>query len=56
MSSEQLERALPTAWYLSPVVFQAEKERISCREWIGVCRQEEVQNPGDSPVLDLLGA
>jgi glycine betaine catabolism A len=55
MSSEQLERTLPTSWYLSSAVFQAEKERIFCREWIGVCREEELQNPGDSLVLDLLG-
>jgi Rieske 2Fe-2S family protein len=55
MSTEQLERTLPTSWYLSSAVFQAEKERIFCREWIGVCREEELQNPGDSLVLDLLG-
>lgn len=55
MSTEQLERTLPTSWYLSPAVFQAEKERIFCREWSGVCREEELQNPGDSLVLDLLG-
>jgi glycine betaine catabolism A len=53
--TEQLERTLPTSWYLSPEVFKAEKERIFCREWIAVCREEEVRSPGDSLVLDVLG-
>ncbi len=35
--------------------FQAEKERIFCREWIGVCREEELPNPGDSLVIEVLG-
>ena len=53
--TEQLERTLPTSWYLSPEVFKTEKERIFCREWIAVCREEEVRSPGDSLVLDVLG-
>jgi phenylpropionate dioxygenase-like ring-hydroxylating dioxygenase large terminal subunit len=40
MSAEQLERTLPTAWYRSPDIFQIEKERIFCREWFAVCRDE----------------
>jgi Rieske 2Fe-2S family protein len=55
MNAEQLEPTLPTAWYRDPGVFQTEKERIFCREWIGVCREEELQNPGDFRVLDVLG-
>jgi glycine betaine catabolism A len=55
MSTEQLERTLPTSWYLDAGVFRTEKERIFCREWIGVCREEELPNPGDSQVLDVLG-
>jgi glycine betaine catabolism A len=55
MSTEQLERTLPTSWYLDAGVFQAEKERIFCREWVGVCREEELPNPGDSLVIDVLG-
>jgi Rieske 2Fe-2S family protein len=55
MSTEQLERTLPTAWYRSPAIFQIEKERIFCREWFAVCREEELPDAGDSQVLDVLG-
>ncbi len=55
MSAEQLERTLPTGWYRSPEIFRIEKERIFCREWIGVCREEELPRPGDHLVLDVLG-
>ncbi len=51
----QMERTLPSSWYRSTEVFQTEKERIFCREWIGVCREEELPNPGDHRVLDALG-
>jgi glycine betaine catabolism A len=55
MSTEQLQRTLPTSWYRSPAVFQTEKERIFCREWFAVCRDEELPKPGDHLVLDVLG-
>jgi len=55
MNAMQLERALPSSWYSSTEVFRTEKERIFCREWIAVCREEELSNPGDYLVLDLLG-
>jgi Rieske 2Fe-2S family protein len=55
MSSAQLERTLPSSWYRSAEVFKTEKERIFCREWIGVCREEELRQPGDYLVLDVLG-
>ena len=55
MSADQLERTLPTSWYRSEEVFRIEKEHIFCREWIAVCRDEEVPNPGDHLVLDVLG-
>ena len=55
LASEQLERILPTAWYRSPDIFQIEKERIFCREWFAVCREEELPGAGDSQVLDVLG-
>jgi glycine betaine catabolism A len=51
----QLERSLPTSWYRSSEIFRVEKERIFCREWICVCRDEELPNAGDSKVLDVLG-
>ena len=55
MSTLQLERTLPTHWYRSEAIFHTEKERIFCREWIAVCRPEELPNPGDHLVLDVLG-
>jgi Rieske 2Fe-2S family protein len=55
MSAEQLERTLPTSWYRTPEVFRTEKERIFCREWFCVCREEELRGPGDHLVLDVLG-
>ncbi len=55
MSSSKLERALPSVWYRSPEVFKAEKERIFWREWMAVCRAEELPQPGDHVVLDLFG-
>ena len=55
MSTEQLERTLPTPWYRSQDIFQLEKERIFCREWFAVCREEELPGPGDNQVLDVLG-
>jgi len=51
----ELERTLPTSWYRSPDIFQIEKERIFCREWLGVCREDELPQPGDHKVLDVLG-
>src|SRR3981189_1511400 len=55
MSTEQLERTLPTPWYRSPDIFQIEKERIFCREWLAVCREEELPGAGEGQVLDILG-
>jgi len=55
MNAERLEHTLPTTWYRSPEIFRTEKERIFFREWIGVCRDEELPNPGDYLVLDVLG-
>jgi Rieske 2Fe-2S family protein len=55
MSSAQLQCTLPSSWYRSTEVFKTEKERIFCREWIGVCREEELRRPGDYLVLDVLG-
>jgi Rieske 2Fe-2S family protein len=55
MSAARLERTLPSSWYRSPEVFRAEKERIFFREWIAVCREEELPGPGDYVVLDVLG-
>ena len=55
MSAGNLERTLPSSWYRSPEVWRAERERIFLREWIAVCRDEEVPKPGDFRVMDVLG-
>ncbi|HEX3847186.1 MAG TPA: aromatic ring-hydroxylating dioxygenase subunit alpha [Steroidobacteraceae bacterium] len=55
MSAAALEKTLPSSWYRSPEVFRAERDRIFHREWIAVCRAEELPNPGDFRVLDVLG-
>ena len=54
-TTEQLQRSLPTPWYRSPEVFRIEKEHIFCREWLAVCREEELPKAGDHRVLDVLG-
>ena len=50
-----LQPTLPSSWYSSPQVFALEKERIFCREWISVAREEELAAPGAHRVLDVLG-
>ncbi len=55
MSAAKLEPTLPSSWYRSSEVFRIEKERIFCREWMAACREEELPNPGDHLVLDVLG-
>ena len=55
MSAASLEKTLPTSWYRHADIFRVEKERIFCREWIAVCRAEELRVAGDSLVLDVLG-
>jgi len=50
-----LEPTLPTSWYRSETVFAIEKERIFCREWVCVGREEELTQPGAFRVLDVLG-
>jgi glycine betaine catabolism A len=50
-----LEPTLPSSWYRTAEVFALEKERIFCRDWICVAREEELAAPGDHRVLDVLG-
>jgi len=50
-----LERTLPRAAYLSPEVFDEERERIFWRQWFVVGREEEVAAPGDYVVKDVAG-
>jgi glycine betaine catabolism A len=50
-----LDPALPSSWYVSERVFALEKERIFCREWLCVGREEELAEPGAWRLLDILG-
>ena len=50
-----LEPTLPSSWYRSDAVFALEKERIFCREWLCVGREEELPSAGDFRVLDIAG-
>jgi Rieske 2Fe-2S family protein len=50
-----LEPTLPSSWYRSEQVFALEKERIFCREWLCVGREEELAAPGAHRVLSLFG-
>src|ERR1700730_7151855 len=50
-----LEQTLPWSWYYSDDIYALEKERIFCREWLCVGREEELPAPGDFRVLDVVG-
>ncbi len=50
-----LEPTLDRKHYLTEHIFQREKDRIFSREWMCVGRAEEVPNPGDYLLLDLVG-
>jgi Rieske 2Fe-2S family protein len=50
-----LEATLPSSWYRSESVFAVEKERIFCREWVCVGREEELIGSGAFRLLDILG-
>ena len=50
-----LERTLSREYYLSPELFARERERIFCREWLCVGREEELAAPGDYVVKDVAG-
>jgi Rieske 2Fe-2S family protein len=50
-----LEETLPSSWYYADETFRLEKERIFCREWLSVAREEQIPKPGDHLLLDILG-
>jgi Rieske 2Fe-2S family protein len=50
-----LPKSLPSSYYWSDEVFAREKERIFFREWFCAGREEQLPNPGDSLVLDIVG-
>jgi Rieske 2Fe-2S family protein len=50
-----LQKSLPSSYYWSEEIFAQEKERIFFREWICAGREEQLPNPGDFLVLDIVG-
>jgi glycine betaine catabolism A len=40
-------KTLPASWYVSPQVFNEERERVFARAWLCVGREESIPNPGD---------
>ena len=54
-ASGSLETTLPSSWYLSEDIYQLEREHIFMREWLCLCREEEISGPGDHKVLDVYG-
>ena len=53
--ASHLEASLPASYYLSPEIFQQERERIFFREWYCVGREEQVLEPGEYLVADVVG-
>jgi glycine betaine catabolism A len=50
-----LEPTLPSSWYRSEEVYALERERIFCREWVCVAREEELPQPNASRVIEVAG-
>jgi Rieske 2Fe-2S family protein len=55
MAGTNLEKTLPTSYYLSEEIFALEKERIFFREWFCAGRDEELPETGSYLALDVLG-
>jgi glycine betaine catabolism A len=53
--NESLQKSLPSSYYYSADIFAREKEHIFYREWFCAGREEQLPNPGDFLVLDVLG-
>ncbi len=55
LCSAALEPSLPSAAYTDPAQFADEKAKLFTREWMAVCRAEEIPGPGAWRVVDLAG-
>jgi Rieske 2Fe-2S family protein len=55
MSQNRMEITMPSSWYLDTDIFALEREHIFFQEWLCVGREEEIPNPGDQRVLEVLG-
>jgi glycine betaine catabolism A len=53
--NQSLQKSLPSSYYWSEEIFSREKERIFFREWFCAGREEQLPNPGDFLVLDIVG-
>ncbi len=51
----QLEPTLPAEYYLDDAFFALEKEHLFFASWMCVAREEQVPNPGDSLVVNVIG-
>jgi Rieske 2Fe-2S family protein len=54
-SAAELQKTLPSSWYLDDAIYQLEREHIFMREWLCVAREEQVPGAGDHKVLDVYG-
>src|SRR4051812_18456061 len=50
-----MEATLHRDFYFSEAIFQLEKERILCAEWVCAGREEELPGAGDYLVLEIAG-
>ncbi|MGH8519214.1 MAG: aromatic ring-hydroxylating oxygenase subunit alpha, partial [Panacagrimonas sp.] len=44
---DRLKSGLPATWYYDPQHYARELETIWNRQWVAVCREEEIPSPGD---------
>jgi glycine betaine catabolism A len=54
-SNAEMQKSLPSSYYLAEEIFAQEKERIFCREWFCAAREDQVATAGDFVVLDIAG-
>jgi Rieske 2Fe-2S family protein len=51
----ELQKTLPSRWYLDDDIYQVEREHIFMQEWVCVAREEQVIGAGEHKVLDVYG-
>jgi glycine betaine catabolism A len=54
-ANTQLEPTLSAAFYVGDEIFALEKEHLFAASWMCVAREEQLPQPGDSLVLNVLG-
>lgn len=48
-------RAMPPGFYTDPAIFAAERARIFLKDWVFLCREEMLPDPGDFRTFDTPG-